>query len=135
MWKTGSLLLATASVLFKASLQDHSVSTMPSSDSEPSVPLDHSELISVLTELYVLLDTLSAIPSASSDLPPPDTGVHPPSDFDADGALAAGFSPEAVRVLSMIPYPAYEQEIEPRTTALSYLGMPGWDRQRALIYG
>jgi hypothetical protein len=108
---------------------------MLSSDSEPSIPLDHSELISVLTELYVLLDTLSAIPSASSDLPPPDTGVHPPSDFDADGALAAGFSPEAVRVLSMIPYPAYEQEIEPRTTAFSYLGMPGWDRQRALIYG
>lgn len=108
---------------------------MPSPDSEPSASSDHSELISVLKELYSLLDTLSAVPSTSIDSPPPDTGVHPPSDLDADSALAAGFSPEAVRVLSMIPYPGYEQELEPRTTACSYLGIPDWDRQRALIYG
>jgi hypothetical protein len=62
---------------------------MPFSNSEPSDFLDHGELISVLTELYTLLDTLSAMPSTIAALPPSDTGVHPPSDFDADGALAA----------------------------------------------
>jgi hypothetical protein len=35
----------------------------------------------------------------------------------------------------MIPYPGYEQELEPRTTAFSYLGVSGWEPQRALIYG
>lgn len=76
-------------VYSKVFARDHSVSTMPFPDSEPSVPLDHSELISVLTELYSLLDTLSAVPPTSMDSPLPDTGVHPPCDFDADSALAA----------------------------------------------
>lgn len=90
---------------------------MPSSNSESPGPLDHGELISVLTELYTLLDTLSATPPMTADLPPSDTGLWPPEDFDANGAREAGFSEEAVRVLSMIPYPAYEQELKPRTTA------------------
>jgi hypothetical protein len=109
---------------------------MLASNSEPPGPLDHSELISVLTELYTLLDTLSATPPMTAGLPPSDTGLWPPEDSDANGACEAGFSEEAVRVLSMIPYPAYEQELEPRTTACSYLGsLPDWDRQRALIHG
>lgn len=90
---------------------------MPSSNSESPGPLDHGELISVLTELYTLLDTLSATPPMTADLPPSDIGLWPPEDFDANGAPEADFSEEAVRVLSMIPYPASEQELEPRTTA------------------
>jgi hypothetical protein len=136
MWKAGLLFLVTAFILFEVFIQYHAITTMPSSVSEPPGPLDHSELISVLTELYTLLDTLSATPPLTAELPPSDTGMWPLEDFDADGAREAGFSEEAVRVLSMIPYPAFEQELEPRTTACSYLGrMPDWDRQRVLIYG
>ena len=109
---------------------------MPSSLSDPPDPLDHSELIAVLTELYTLLDTLSATPPVTAELPPSHTGLWPLEDFDANSAHEAGFSEEAVRVLSMIPYPAFEQELEPRTTACNYLGsLPDWDRQRVLIYG
>lgn len=65
----------------------------------------HSEIIAVLTELYTLLDTLAAIsPDLSPRFPPSDTGVHPPSIFNADGARAAGFNDEAVMVLSALPY-------------------------------
>jgi hypothetical protein len=136
MWKAGLLFLVTAFVLFEVFIQYHAITTMTSSVSEPPGPLNHSELISVLTELYTLLDTLSATPPLTAELPPSDTGMWPLEDFDADGAREAGFSEEAVRVLSMIPYPAFEQELEPRTTACSYLGrMPDWDRQRVLIYG
>jgi hypothetical protein len=132
MWKAGSLSLITATVLSRLLILRYSAATMPSSDSDP---LDHSELISVLTELYTLLDTLSATPPLSANLPPSDTGVWPSDDFDAEAARAAGFSEEAVRVLSMIPSSAYEQELEQRTTALSFLGETGWDRHRVLVYG
>jgi len=136
MWKAGLLFLVTAFLLFQISIHYHGVTTMPSSDPELPDSLDHSKLISVLTELYTLLDTLSATPPRTSDLPPSDTGMWPLEDFDANGAREAGFSEEAVRVLSMIPYPAFEQELEPRTTACNLLGsLPGWDRQRAMIYG
>jgi hypothetical protein len=128
--------LVTVFVLFKIFIQYRGITTMPSSHSDPPDPLDHGELISVLTELYTLLDTLSATPPVTAEFPPSDTGLWPPEDFDANGARDAGFSEEAVRVLSMIPYPAFEQELEPRTTACSYLGsLPDWDRQRVLIYG
>jgi hypothetical protein len=136
MWKAGLLFPVTAFVLFKVFDLYHGIATMPSSVSELPDPLDHSELISALTELYTLLDTLSATPPVTADLPPSDTGLWPREDFDANGAREAGFSEEAVRVLSMIPYPAFEQELEPRTTACSYLGgLPDWGRQRDLIYG
>lgn len=132
MWKFGSLLLVTAFILSRLFIYHYSATTMSSSD---STPLDHSELISVLTELYTLLDTLSATPPDTAELPPSDTGVWPPSDFHSKAARAAGFSEEAVRVLSMIPYPAYPQELEPRTTAVSFLGDAYWDYHRVLIYG
>lgn len=57
---------------------------------------DHSELISVLTELYVILDTLAAAPDDSLRLPPSDTDIH--TDFNADAAREGGFSDEAVEV-------------------------------------
>jgi hypothetical protein len=132
MLKAGSLFLITATVLSRILMLRYSTVTMPSSDSDP---LDHSELISVLTELYTLLDTPSATPPLFANLPPSDTGVWPSDDFDAEAARAAGFSEEAVRVLSMLPSPAYEQELEPRTTALSFLGETDWDRHRVLLYG
>jgi hypothetical protein len=51
MWKAGLLFFVIASVLFKVFIQYHGITTMPYPDSEPPGPLDHSELISVLTEL------------------------------------------------------------------------------------
>jgi len=65
---------------------------------------NHSELITVLTELYTLFDDLAAIEPNILRLPPSDTSVHPASLFDADGATAAGFTPEAVLVISALPY-------------------------------
>jgi hypothetical protein len=65
----------------------------------------HSDLIAVMAELWTLLDTLAIIKSgASLQLPPSDTGVHPASTFSIDAALAAGFTPEAVTVMSALPY-------------------------------
>lgn len=65
---------------------------------------DHSELIATVTELKVLLDTLAGIDPDTLCLPPRDTGVHPSDIFNADAATAAGFTSEAVLVLSAIPY-------------------------------
>lgn len=132
MWEVSSLFLVTSFVLFGLCTQDHNAATMPSSDPEP---LDHSELISVLTELYTLLDTLSAVPGTSICLPPSDTGVHPPCDFDAEAARAAGFSDEAVRVMSLIPYAAYVHELEPSTEPMHYLGQSDFSEDRYLING
>jgi hypothetical protein len=132
MWKASSLFLIAAIILSRLIILRYSVTTTPSSDSDA---LDHSELISVLTELYTLLDTLSATPPKSANLPPSDTGVWPPSDFDPEAARSAGFSEEAVRVLSMIPYPAYPQELEPMTTAVTFLRQTIWHQHRVLIDG
>jgi hypothetical protein len=62
----------------------------------------HYELISTLTELYTLLDTLAAISPNTLRLPPAYTGVHP--TFNAEAAREGGYSPEAVEALSKLPY-------------------------------
>jgi len=65
----------------------------------------HSELIAVVTELWELLDTLAIVkPEASLQRPPSNSGIHRADRFHANAALAAGFSPEAVRVISALPY-------------------------------
>lgn len=64
----------------------------------------HSELIAVMTELYTLFDDLVAIEPNIIHFPPSDTGVHPTTLFDAEGARAAEFAPEAVAVMSSLPY-------------------------------
>jgi len=66
---------------------------------------NHSDLIAVMTELWTLLDTLAIVkPGVSLRLPPSDTGVHLASTFSIDAALAAGFAPKAVTVMSVLPY-------------------------------
>ena len=68
MWKEGSLFLATSFVLFQVySTRPQYAATMAPSDFDP---LDHSELISISTEPYRLLDILSAIPPGSADFSP-----------------------------------------------------------------
>jgi hypothetical protein len=66
---------------------------------------NHSELIAIMTELWELLDTLAILkPGASLQRPPPNTGTHPADRFHAKAALAAGFTPGAVKVMSALPY-------------------------------
>ena len=93
-------------------------------------PETHWEIIDVLTELYVLLDTLAAIPPNLLRLPPADTGTHPIDVFNAEAAKAAGFSSEAVKVLSTLPYLDDIVVIAPSTTTMNYLGQ---DRDTSLF--
>jgi hypothetical protein len=88
---------------------------------------NHTEIITVLTELYTLLDTLAAISPNLVRLPSTSTGIHPPSIFNATAAHAAGFSSEAVTVLSALPYLDVSRHeimlgLQPSTYPLSYLG-------------
>ena len=91
---------------------------------------NHSELIFVVTELWELLEMLAILkPGASLRRPPSDAGVHTADSFNADAALAAGFTSEAVKVMSALPYlhdsnPDMGQravEIRGSTFPLSYL--------------
>jgi hypothetical protein len=99
----------------------------------PHTPTDmqlsnHAELIAILTELWTLLDTLAIIKPEALQLPPSDTGLHPASVFNTNAALAAGFDPEAVAVMSALPYLHVERDMGQRaieitgsTFPLSYL--------------
>ncbi|KAI7183683.1 hypothetical protein KC363_g8114 [Hortaea werneckii] len=91
---------------------------------------DHRELVAVITELWTLFEQLAIVkPSASLIQPPSHTGIHPNASFHADVACAAGFSPTAVVVLSILPYLHDSEpdmgrkavEIESETFPLSYL--------------
>lgn len=65
----------------------------------------YSELIAVMTELWELLDTLTTVkPGASLRRAPSDIGIHLAQSFNSDAALAVGFTPEAVTVISALPY-------------------------------
>lgn len=87
----------------------------------------HGEIIGVLTELHSLLDTLAAIePCLAPQFHPPDTGIHPPTVFNADAACAAGFDAESVEVLSALPYLNVRDHemhtaLQPNTYPISYL--------------
>lgn len=77
-------------------------SMIPSSNMQLS---NHSELIAVMTELWELLDMLAIVkPGASLRRPPSDTGIHRADSFNSSAALAAGFTPEAITVMSTLPY-------------------------------
>lgn len=81
----------------------------------------HAELITALTDLYTLLDTLATIPPDSIHLPP-----HAPGEFNVDTARAAGYAPEALNLLEALPYLDFklerELEILPNTDPSTYLG-------------
>jgi hypothetical protein len=83
---------------------------------------DHSELYSTLSELWILLDTLAALPPNMVTLPPADISTYPPSEFNADSARAGNFTEEAIAVLGSLPYLQYPLEIQPNTSPRCYLG-------------
>jgi hypothetical protein len=104
--------------------------TMPS-------PSPHHDLISVLTELHTLLDDLAVVLPSIAILPPPETGIHLPGDFDAQAAKSAGFSDEAVEVLSQMPFLDYPLELQPSAIAVPYWGMDqsAFEAARELVLG
>lgn len=79
----------------------------------------HHEAISVLTELYTLLDTLAAIPPNALRLPPTDTGIHP--TFNKGAAIEGGYSIEAAEALSALPYVYEGAVIGLSTSTRNYL--------------
>jgi hypothetical protein len=85
----------------------------------------HGELIAVMAELWTLLNTLAIVEPGALRLPSSDTGIHPKSTFHADAALAAGFHPKAVAVMSALPYLHTDDwdpfELEGSTFPMSYL--------------
>ncbi|KAI7548042.1 hypothetical protein KC331_g4652 [Hortaea werneckii] len=97
----------------------------------------HWEIVDVLTELYVLLDTLAAVPPNLLQLPPVG-GTHPVDVFNVEAANAAGFSSEAVKVLSALPYLDDIVLIAPSTTTMNYYGqgrdMSLFEDDRELVY-
>lgn len=92
---------------------------------------DHRELITVMTELWILLDELAILEPGALQLPPTDSGVHPASSFHAKLALAAGYSPEAAAVMSSLPYlhdgDQRAVEIDGTTFPLSFLHADEYD--------
>jgi hypothetical protein len=95
----------------------------------------HHEVISVLTELYTLLDTLAAIPPNTLRLPPTDTGIHP--TFSADAASEGGYSLEAVEALSALPYVYGGAIIGPSTSTHYFLrtkDSEDFEQDREMMY-
>ncbi|KAI1166037.1 hypothetical protein F5B18DRAFT_608333, partial [Nemania serpens] len=88
----------------------------------------HGELIDVLRELYTLLSRLGAIPFEMIQLPDPTTGVHPEGSINTEAADAAGYAPETIRLMTMLPYLAVDHrhemffELLPSTFPITYIG-------------
>jgi hypothetical protein len=98
---------------------------------------DHSELVEVLTELLGLLDLLAAIEPKSLLYPQPDTGKHAPGTINATAASVAGYSAQAVTLLSSLPYlQNYEFQIGHSTHMVDYAYSTedGFMEQR-IVYG
>ena len=87
---------------------------MPSRTRTPS---DHHEIASALTALYTMMDSLVLLSNDHIFLPP-----HPDHMFNAENALEAGFSQEAVDALQQIPYLATGSvEFLPSTNAICWV--------------
>jgi len=98
---------------------------------------DHSELVEVLTELLGLLDNLVAIEPGSLLYPQPDTGVHAPRTINTTAASIAGYSDQAITLMSLLPYlQDYEFQIGPSTHMVdyAYYNEGGFSEER-IVYG
>ena len=88
---------------------------MPSRTRTPS---DHHEMASALKALYTIMDTLALLDEDEQIFLPP----HPDHMFNAEYALEAGFSQEAVDALQQMPYiPNTRIEFLPSTEALCWI--------------
>lgn len=79
----------------------------------------HAELISAMTEFYMLLRTAAVLPEDVHIYLPP----HLPGAISTDAALAAGYSEEAVEVIAGLPYLGRtDLDLMPSTQFESYYG-------------
>lgn len=100
-------------------------------------PEAHGELISVLSELLILLDALVAIEPGTVLWPEPNTGCHPPGTINTTAATAAGYNPEAVRLMHSLPYlEDWEFEIGHDTHLIAYdwRDEDGFREERVMLY-
>jgi hypothetical protein len=98
---------------------------------------DHSELVEVLTELLGLLDLLAAIEPKSLLYPQPDTGKHAPGTINATAASIAGYSAQAITLMSLLPYlQDYDFQIGHSTHMVdyAYYTEDGFTEER-IVYG
>lgn len=89
--------------------------------------LQHTEIISTLTELYTLLSTSGAIASDLVLLPDHAIGLYPADKIAGSAALAAGYSQEVVDLLRALPYLDVSKhemflELLPSTFPITYYG-------------
>jgi hypothetical protein len=104
----------------------------------------HSEVISVLAELYTLLNALAAVPPGALWLPKPDThsdayesDAGEEASFDTKAARAVGFTANNVRLMAALPYWDHPIYIQPSTRTISQLGHNenGLAEERELFMG
>jgi hypothetical protein len=82
---------------------------------------DHSELVEVLTELLGLLEDLVAIEPNALLYPQPDTGLHVPGTINATAASVAGYSTQAITLMSSLPYLQHgDFQVGPSTHMVAY---------------
>ncbi|GAB7322535.1 hypothetical protein MBLNU13_g03458t2 [Cladosporium sp. NU13] len=96
---------------------------------------DHSELVEVLTELLGLLDDLVAIEPNTLLYPQPDTGLHVPGTINATAASVAGYSTQAITLMSSLPYLQHSEfQIGPSTHMVTYANQDegGFEEERIM---
>lgn len=96
---------------------------------------DHSELVGVLTELLGLLDALVAIEPDSILYPQSGTGVHAPGTINATAASTAGYSAQAITLMSLLPYlQNHDFEVGPSTHMVAYANQDegGFEEERIM---
>ncbi|KAI0203377.1 hypothetical protein F4808DRAFT_418502 [Astrocystis sublimbata] len=91
------------------------------------IATEHGDLITTLRSFYILLADLGITSTEHIILPNPQTGTHSEHVFNAAAAREAGYTPDAVAVLSALPYldtDVYDMSFEllPSTYPSTYLG-------------
>ena len=82
----------------------------------------HAPLITALTTFYTLLADLHHYPPSAITLPPLPTGRYSGDRIDTDAARDNGFGPEAIDLLSQLPFLTDSDcQIAYDTQALNYL--------------
>lgn len=96
---------------------------------------DHSELVEVLTKLLGLLDDLVAIEPNTVLYPEPDTDLHVPGIINATAASVAGYSTQAITLMSSLPYLQHSDfQMGPSTHMVAYANQDegGFEEERTM---
>lgn len=120
-WLLGVTAIATVCLLLTAVGRQTNYSYRRLYKSMTTQRDDHSELVGVLTELLGLLDDLVAIEPNTLLYPQPNTGLHVPGTINATAASVAGYSTQAITLMSSLPYLQHgDFQIGPSTHMVAY---------------